>query len=101
MAKRLPPLVEVEWYDTTSDPNWQSRDKVLSESLTICFTVGYLIDNSDYAVVLAHTVNGDDSDYTKIPAGCVKRIRRVKRDGEHTAKQRGATGEERGRDVLS
>lgn len=83
--KRLPPRVEVEWLDIVQTAEWRGRAEVEASQPAKCRSVGYLIKRDVARVVLAHTLNDDDSDYTTIPAGCVLRICKLRRAGEFAA----------------
>jgi hypothetical protein len=40
------PLVQIKWYDITSDSAWQSVDDLLTARLPICTTKGHLLTQS-------------------------------------------------------
>lgn len=72
-------FVEVEWYDASSSAVWCGPEDL--PSITSCITRGWLVDESDQAVVIAGTLQlkgPDVGEVITIPRGMVKRIRRCK-----------------------
>lgn len=75
------PVVQVEWSDIKSDPNWQALSDMKDSKPVTCISVGYLVkvDRVGGRLILGHSITEDDNgDHTVIPLGVVKRIRRMK-----------------------
>lgn len=75
------PVVQVEWIDIKSDPNWQTLSDMKESQPVTCISAGYLvkIDRIGGRLILAHSITDYDSgDSTVIPLGVVKRIRRMR-----------------------
>ncbi|HMH83656.1 MAG TPA: hypothetical protein VK531_12355 [Gemmatimonadales bacterium] len=80
-------LVEVAWYDThTGSGSWDAIATHAHHELDnpfLCHSVGWLIGRSygraGHVVLLqSHTERGTGVDTVTIPAGCIKRVRRLK-----------------------
>ena len=73
-----PRLVEVTWMDASSDDDWKDSDDE-PVALVTCRTVGWLIRRDDKRLVVVQTITDDDGrgNEWSIPAGCVKKVRRL------------------------
>jgi len=73
-------ILEIEWEDTATAPGWRTQKYLERATPCFCKTVGYFVKQSKNSITLAKSVNDDDSDgldAQTIPAGCVKRVRRL------------------------
>lgn len=72
------PVVEIIWDDAVAvAPNWEEE---VSAALRKITTVGYLIDETDDAVLIMSMINPMHVGHgISIPKGCI-RERRIKRD---------------------
>ncbi len=72
-------LVEVEWEDTTSRSNWiGERDAEVAPAHI--HSIGWkLKSNGKYILLITQrdATYGECSDRTRIPRGCIKRVRRI------------------------
>jgi len=80
------PLVEIKWYDITSDSAWQSIDDLLTAKLPICTTKGHLLTQSkgttrvfgDYALKDEKTGQIDEiANTTIIPNSIIIEIKKI------------------------
>ena len=80
------PLVEIKWYDITSDSAWQSIDDLLITKLPICTTKGHLLTQSkgttrvfgDYALKDEKTGQIDEiANTTIIPNSVIIEIKKI------------------------
>jgi len=80
------PLVEIKWYDITSDSVWQSIDDLLTTKLPICTTKGHLLTQSkgttrvfgDYALKDEKTGQIDEiANTTIIPNSVIIEIKKI------------------------
>jgi hypothetical protein len=72
-------IVEVLWEDITSNTGWHEPKEILHYKPLEIKTVGYLINKDKKYLKLGHTVSEDnDSDFTIIPVGVIKKIRSLK-----------------------
>jgi hypothetical protein len=80
------PLVEIKWYDITSDSAWQSIDDLLIAKLPICTTKGHLLTQSkgitrvfgDYALKDEKTGQIDEiANTTLIPNSVIIEIKKI------------------------
>ena len=77
-------LVEVTWTDACSTHGWFSEDELRLATCHDMTTVGYLVRRSRTDIALAQTHVLDDETRGKwgeiwaIPAGWIKRVRRLK-----------------------
>jgi hypothetical protein len=80
------PLVEIKWYDITSDSAWQSIDDLLTAKLPICTTKGHLLTQSkgttrvfgDYALKDEKTGQIDEiANTTIIPNSVIIEIKKI------------------------
>lgn len=84
------PYVQVEWTDIVSDPEWTDINQAIKHPGAKCVTVGHLlkVNRVTGMMVIAHTLaaqknnKGLDCDYTTIPLGAIRRVYRMKRNGE-------------------
>lgn len=72
--------VRVEWVDSASTGRWRHRKEAERFDVVACTTVGFVVSRNSKRIVLAQSVSEDDDvcDTMTIPAGCVKRVRRLK-----------------------
>lgn len=68
--------IYVTWYDATCSDDWEEADDATPEaSEMLCHTVGYLVEEVDGFVTIAHTTSAY-GDYVRgtitIPASCIK-----------------------------
>ena len=79
MAKKLQ-LVEVEWTDAQIGGGWNTRERYADKGIAKCRTAGYLLVRDKRSITIMQNVcdDGTVSDSMTIPAGCVKRVRRLK-----------------------
>ena len=79
MKKR--PLVLVEWEDISGTSTWSSEEEIQKDAKPIfCQTVGWRLPSKNKRViniVATRTEQGDASDRTTLPRGCVRSIRRL------------------------
>jgi hypothetical protein len=70
-------LVLVEWYDTSSDDDWQYMGQ--DHTIAPCWSVGLLKGETDKQVELVCTANvgGRKLHSLAIPRGCIRRIRQI------------------------
>lgn len=52
------PIIYVEWVDAVADVEWSEKVKA---SVHNCYTIGYLIDETQEAICIASTVSMDSS----------------------------------------
>ena len=80
------PLVEIKWYDITSNSSWQSIDDLLISKLPICATKGHLLTQSkgttrvfgDYALKDEKTGQIDEiANTTIIPNSVIIEIKKI------------------------
>ena len=75
-------LVAVEWLDhcTRDGPAWQSMEDVKGLSPAVCYSVGYLINETDQYVTIAAHVGPDDDDHEVGGAMCIVKSCIVRRE---------------------
>jgi hypothetical protein len=80
------PLVEIKWYDITSDSSWASIEDCLNLKLPICTTKGHLLTQSkgitrvfgDYALKDEKTGQIDEiANTTIIPNSVIIEIKKI------------------------
>ena len=80
------PLVEIKWYDITSNSAWQSLDDLLIAKLPICTTKGHLLSDNkgvirvfgDYALKDEKTgVIDEIANTTLIPNSVILDIKKI------------------------
>ena len=80
------PLVEIKWYDITSNSTWQSLDDLLIAKLPICTTKGHLLSDNkgvirvfgDYALKDEKTgVIDEIANTTIIPKSVIIDIKKI------------------------
>ena len=79
-------LVEVQWYDITSESGWQSIEEAKNVKLAVCITKGHLLSKSkgiyrifgDYALEDNKKDIAEIGNLTIIPKGCVIEIKDIK-----------------------
>jgi hypothetical protein len=80
------PLVEIKWYDITSNSSWQSIDDLLITKLPICTTKGHLLTQAkgttrvfgDYALKDEKTGQIDEiANTTIIPNSVIIEIKKI------------------------
>ena len=80
------PLVEIKWYDITSNSSWQSIDDLLITKLPICTTKGHLLSYNkgvvrvfgDYALKDEKTgVIDEIANTTLIPNSVILDIKKI------------------------
>jgi fructose-1-phosphate kinase PfkB-like protein len=75
--------VLVTWIDAYSIDAWKQRETLLSEAkdMMLVETTGWLIDENDKYIVVAHSVGAGDMvcGAMIIPLGMVQKIKRYKR----------------------
>ena len=80
------PLVEIKWYDITSNSTWQSLDDLLMAKLPICTTKGHLLSDNkgivrvfgDYALTDEKTgVIDEIANTTIIPKSVIIDIKKI------------------------
>lgn len=74
------PIVEIEWLDIITQSGWSVMKDVLEAEPIQCKTIGYLVAERETHITVAHSLQPDSSDYTVIPLGCVKNIRKIEVD---------------------
>ena len=70
-------VVCVEWEDAESLPQWIDREQVKKLKAPIVKSYGVIVRRDKRVLVLAHAVGGDELGVDVIPAGMVKRVRRL------------------------
>lgn len=70
-------IVEVTWWDAYSEAGWTDINKMRIIPLPCIRSVGYLVEQNERVVRLAHSINVDQCDFTLIPAGTVSKIRTI------------------------
>jgi len=74
------PLVEVTWDDACSNHDWHTEAGLTQATTIRMTTVGYMVRRDRKEIALAQT-HGDHEKWCEIwviPAGWVKRVRRLK-----------------------
>ena len=80
------PLVEIKWYDITSDSAWQSINDLMTVKLPICTTKGHLLSDNkgvirvfgDYALKDEKTgVIDEIANTTLIPNSVILDIKKI------------------------
>ena len=80
------PLVEIKWYDITSDSAWQNINDLINTKLPICTTKGHLLTQSkwisrvfgDYALKDEKTgVIDEIANTTLIPNSVIIEIKKI------------------------
>ena len=79
-------LVEVHWWDITSESGWQSIEEAKNVELAVCITKGHLLSKSkgiyrifgDYALEDNKKEIAEIGNLTIIPKGCVIEIKDIK-----------------------
>ena len=79
-------LVEVHWYDITSESGWQSVEEAKNVKLAVCITKGHLLSKSkgvyrifgDYALEDNEKDIAEIGNLTIIPKGCVIEVKDIK-----------------------
>jgi len=76
--KKLP-LIEVEWEDIAGQAGWQNEEQVKATEPIHCVNVGWQIKSTAKKLIICAGRNdqGDYSDRSTIPKGCIKSIRRI------------------------
>ena len=74
---RKKPLIVVEWEDTSGSIVWVKEETVKATEPVHCTTVGWEIELTSKKLVICATKSeeGDYSDRSTIPRGCIKSIR--------------------------
>ena len=72
--------MRVEWWDPCGTATWASREDAATLEPVRCTTVGVIVHRSRRVLVIAATVgdNGQVADLTAIPAGCVRKVTRLR-----------------------
>ena len=72
-------VVEVVWVDACSDDGWTDSEDIKAGSDYIAVSVGFLLLRDKRRVILTQSLGQNDKcgGYLQIPAGCVKRVRRL------------------------
>lgn len=72
-------IVEVVWWDASSDSAWREESKVKQEKPTVCHSIGYYTSHNKDVLILSPDYNdGKDRSTTLIPRGMIKKIWRFK-----------------------
>ena len=79
-------LVEIRWYDITSESSWQSIEEAKNVKLAVCITKGHLLSKSrgiyrifgDYALEDNQKDIAEIGNLTIIPKGCVIEVKDIK-----------------------
>ena len=76
---RKKPLIVVEWEDTSGSNVWINEEAAKATEPVHCTTVGWKIELTSKKLVICATKSeeGDYSDRSTIPRGCIKSIRRL------------------------
>ena len=69
--------IAVEWNDITEQSGWHSQDEHKDMRPLYCFSVGFLVDETDDYIVMSDTYGiGQDENrwgtVTIIPKGCIR-----------------------------
>lgn len=72
------PLVMVEFYDLTSQDDWESFEEAAAIELAKCKIVGWLVlDDGKKTVVLSCISEDQSSMHMAIPNGCITSTKRL------------------------
>lgn len=80
-------LVFVVWKDATTELSWSNKEKIEKLIPPTCYTVGWLVNDTDYHITVAQTVGDkvvadDDEDQPgniwTIPKGMIVAIKQIK-----------------------
>lgn len=74
------PIIEIEWLDIITQSGWNTLQDVIEAEPIKCKTIGYLRHDVDTHITVAHSIQGDASDYTVIPRGCVLSVKKIEVD---------------------
>ena len=79
---RFNQIIEVEWDDIVTHPQWIPQDKAEKELPCRCKSVGYFLNQDKHVLRLSCTIQPDESkpdrDLTIIPRGCITKIIKIK-----------------------
>lgn len=81
MKLKLNQIIEVEWDDIVTHPQWIPQDKAKQEQPCRCKSIGYFLNQDKHVLRLSCTIqleNKPERDLTVIPQGCITKIRRLK-----------------------
>ena len=72
-------LIVVDWDDSSSRGRWSTLDEYRKHSPVLCRSVGYVTHRDKRGISLVQTMadNGDVVDAIAIPAGCIRKVRRL------------------------
>lgn len=71
-------IIEVIWWDASSNSEWRDEEIVRKEKPTICHSIGYYTIHDGDALVLSPDYNDSkDRSTVLIPRGMIKKIRRL------------------------
>lgn len=79
------PLVEVKWYDISSESGWQSLNELQNSKLAVCITKGHLFSQSkgitrifgDFALDENEEYLVEVGNTTIIPTACIIEIKKI------------------------
>jgi len=74
-------IVCIEWVDSCSDGDWQSKENALTHSISQCASVGFLVRKTKSDVLIAQSESydtGNISGLMAIPKKCIKSIEVIK-----------------------
>jgi len=81
-----PKLVMVFWIDICSAPEWQPKDNVELDPAP-CISVGWIVKkDKDTLTIAADQNEGDFGSITTIPMSNVKKIKKLRTDGDYNGK---------------
>ena len=74
-------LVQVSWWDASSNDRWRKRSDVKNDERFVCYTVGWLVHENKTSITVASTISPLDEETLSmtmnIPRGCIKKIVKV------------------------
>lgn len=86
------PIVEIEWSDIETTVGWRSKeelDKVKTEPMAPCISVGYLVADEDDRVVIVQSATSDShSERTVIPKSVITNFTRWPKSVMRKSKKR-------------
>jgi len=70
-------IVQVDWIDAEQDPRWLGKDDVAKMDAPVATSYGVIVRRDKKVLVLAHSFIGEQMSSLLIPAGMVKRVKRL------------------------
>lgn len=82
MKYKFGEILEIIWYDTTTQNGWVDRETLEREEPMRCRTVGYFFGQNKKCITVAKSVSEEEEqglDAQSLPINCIVSIRRLGR----------------------